>query len=66
MVIDWERLLTAGRIVLYGGFAIVLLVAGVIWFIDKCQYDDNYKHGCGIFLGIVIMTALTYLILGVI
>ena len=66
MIIDWERLLMAGKIVAYGGFTITLLVIGIVWFYSKCQEDDNYKFGFASFMILLILTGIVYAILGAI
>ena len=65
-MIDWERLITAGKIVAYGGFTIMLLVMGIVWFYSKCQEDDNYKFGFAAFIILLILTGIVYGILGAI
>ena len=65
-MIDWERLITAGKIVAYGGFTITAIVMGIVWFYNKCQEDDNYKFGFAAFMILLILTGLVYGILGAI
>jgi len=66
MIIDWERLNTAGEIVLFGSFTIMLLVIGIVWFYDKCQENDGYKFGFALFMLLLILTGIVYGILGAI
>ena len=65
-MIDMERWFLAGRIVVYGGFTIILGVIGIAWFVNKCQEDDNYKYGFAWLIILVILVGIVYGILGVI
>jgi len=66
MIIDWERLFTAGKIVFYGSFTITLLVIGIVWFYNKCQENDGYKFGFALFIILLILVEIVYVILGAI
>jgi uncharacterized membrane protein (DUF485 family) len=61
---DWERLLTAAQLVVYGGFILLALAFFVVWLYEKCTTDERYMVGFVMIVCFIILTLIVYFILG--